>query len=201
MARQAGHNREQRRESAGAAAAAAASAQSGRFPHRASRPERGRAGGRGQRAAEARGGAGGVTSARRAAWARAGPSAAAPCAPCCLAVVLIRTPGPLWRRQRPSQGLALPWEHLWGDRVAGRRRGRDGAFQATSPACASTRARRWGTMMNAESSGSRRSLCPRGPAPTLPVRAGFAPRNPGKRSEEWAGSRCRAQRPIRAPES
>lgn len=38
MARQAGDNREKRREPAGAASAAAASARSGRFPHRAVDP-------------------------------------------------------------------------------------------------------------------------------------------------------------------
>lgn len=62
----------------------------------------------------------------------------------------------------PSEG---PWKHLWGQSLEGGRRGRDGTLQATIPACAPGRARRWGN--NAEC-GARRP-----PAPTLPSGMGW----------------------------
>lgn len=53
----------------------------------------------------------------------------------------------LRRRQRSAQALAFekqaPKKHLWGESLVVGRHGRDGALQATVPACAPTRARRW----------------------------------------------------------
>lgn len=64
-------------------------------------------------------------------------------------------------RTSPRKALR---KHLWGESSANGRHRRAGALRVTNPACAPTRARRWGTMMNADVAGSHRSSV-RGPAP------------------------------------
>lgn len=210
MARQAGDNREQRRESAGAAAAAAASAQSGRFPHRASRPERGRARGEGTAGGGGRGrGRGRHERAARGGGARrslgCGPVRPAP--PAAPGSYPELDPGPSLASPAPGSGSGTckaSGKHLWGESLAGGRLGRDGTVQATIPACASTRARRWGNNDECRARRLPAQPLPAGPCAGAPLSGvDSLPRNPGKR--EWGVSRRGAGAALRnqlnAPET